>query len=256
VPKPAGTFRILSLGDSRTFGWGLSQEETYSGVLERLLQQKAGSAKRIEIINCGVNAWSYPQMLAYFRGDGLGFQPDMVLLAEANLWTQFSDKNSPQFVKQFMSRVRLKNFLRRFAIYHYVIEVKLKDFYERHRTRFIPVDPAQDALFKAQQQDNPESVFSDAIAGLCSLAVSNGIKPVLLYLPMADSLSASNTPPTLKVKSTISEQMGIPLVDLTPIIKPTGKELYLEADPVHYNARGNELIARRVFEIASPLIVP
>ena len=31
--KPANTTRILSLGDSRTFGWGLAQAETYSGVL-------------------------------------------------------------------------------------------------------------------------------------------------------------------------------------------------------------------------------
>jgi len=39
VPKPAGTFRILSLGDSRTFGWGLADEATYSRRLERLLSE-------------------------------------------------------------------------------------------------------------------------------------------------------------------------------------------------------------------------
>src|SRR4051812_34877583 len=34
VPKPANTFRILSLGDSRTFGWGLTEDETYTKRLE------------------------------------------------------------------------------------------------------------------------------------------------------------------------------------------------------------------------------
>src|SRR6266511_3843525 len=38
--KPPNTIRILSLGDSRTFGWGLSESETYSGLLEQLLQQR------------------------------------------------------------------------------------------------------------------------------------------------------------------------------------------------------------------------
>jgi len=55
--KPANSFRILSLGDSRTFGWGLSESETYSGVLQNLLQKEAPAGKRIEVINAGVNAW-------------------------------------------------------------------------------------------------------------------------------------------------------------------------------------------------------
>src|SRR5437879_1600217 len=135
--KPPNTFRILCLGDSRTFGWGLSESETYCGVLQRLLQDRAGGGNKIEVINAGVNAWSYPQMQAYFREIGVHYHPDFVVLEGANYWTQFSDKNSPEFVGKFLTRVRLKNFLRRFAIYHYFVEVKMPDCYDRSRPQSI-----------------------------------------------------------------------------------------------------------------------
>ena len=69
--KPPGTLRILSLGDSKTFGWGLTEKEAYSGRLEDLLQQWAGPKRKVEVINAGVNAWSYPQIQNYFRNEGL-----------------------------------------------------------------------------------------------------------------------------------------------------------------------------------------
>src|SRR5438445_12951512 len=157
--KPLNTIRILCLGDSRTFGWGLSEPETYSGVLERLLQAHFSAAKRIEVINAGVNAWSYAQMRAYFRDYGSNLQPDFVVLGGANLWTQFSERSSSEFIKKFMVRVRLKNFFRRFALYHFIVEVELQEVYQRYRTKFIQVDPARDELFKAQQQIDPDAFF-------------------------------------------------------------------------------------------------
>jgi len=48
----------------------------------------------------------------------------------------------------------------------------------------------------------------------------------------------------------------VPLVDMTPDVKLQGKAFYLNADPVHFNARGNELIARRLFETVTNLIKP
>ena len=252
--KPADTFRILSLGDSRTFGWGLSESETYSGRLQELLQKKFGNSKKIEVINAGVNAWSYPQMLVYFRDYGLAFKPDAVILGEANLWTEFSENNSPEFVKKFMWRVRLKNFLRHFAIYHYVIEVKLIGFYQRERTKFIPVDPNQDPLFKEQQQKDPDALFRSAMENLCRLAQTNGVKPVLLFLPSLDDLNSTNTSSVLKEKRLVHGEFSVPLVDLTPELLPQGKALYLEADPVHLNPAGNEIIAEKLFETLTNLV--
>jgi lysophospholipase L1-like esterase len=246
--KPAGTLRILSLGDSRTFGWGLSEQETYTARLQHLLQQQAGGGRTIETINAGVNAWSYPQMLVYLRDRALAYHPDFVLVGEANLWTQFSEKNSPEFVAKFMNRVRLKNFLRHFALYHYVVEVKLQAFYGRYRTKFIPVDPHHDTLFKEQQQKDPEALFRSAIEGLCRVALTNHIQPVLLFLPTLTDLDATNASAVLTVKRNLSQQLGVPLIDVTPDLQPLGKALYLEADPVHLNSRGNELVARRLCE--------
>jgi lysophospholipase L1-like esterase len=251
--KPAKTIRILSLGDSRTYGWGLADDETYSYRLQVLLQNYVPKGKQVEVINAGVDAWSYPQMWVYFRDIGLKYQPDIVVLAGANLWTQFTGHNSPAFVRKFMWAVRLKNFLRRFAIYNYLVEVKLQKYYQRYKSRFVPVDPSQDPLFKAEQREHPYALFRSAIENLCALAQTNGIKPVLLYLPQANELGTTNTP-VFTVMREVHAQLGAPLVDMAPDVKPEGEVLYLDADPVHFNVRGNELIAGRLFETVTNLL--
>ena len=253
VSKPLGTLRILSLGDSRTFGWGLSEEETYSGRLQQMLQEKLGSSKNVEVINAGVNGWSYPQMLVYFRDVALAYHPDFVILGEANSWTQFSEKNSSDFVRKFMLRVRLKNLLRRSAIYHYAIELKLKDFYERHRTKFIPVDPKQDQFFKEQQQKDPDALFRSAIEDLCGLALSNHVQPVLLFLPALEDLTATNSSSIFKIKQVAARKLNVPLADPTADLQGGGKSLYLEDDPIHFNAEGNRIIAEAIFKTATNL---
>jgi hypothetical protein len=197
---------------------------------------------------------------AFSRGRRSGFEQQqahgLVQLADANLWTQFSEENSPEFVKSFMGRVRLKNFLRRFAMYHYVVEYKLKEVYERQRTGFIPIDPKQDTLFKEQQQKDPDAFFRKHIEGLCGLALSNRVQPVLLFIPTLDQLTATNASNVLLAKQQVSRQLGVPLVDLTAGLRPRGKDLYLEADPVHLNAPGNDIIARRLLESVSKFVVP
>jgi hypothetical protein len=52
--KPPGTFRIVALGDSFTYGVGVEFADTYLVRLERLLNTRPGS--RVEIIKLGIPA--------------------------------------------------------------------------------------------------------------------------------------------------------------------------------------------------------
>jgi lysophospholipase L1-like esterase len=254
VPKPPNTVRILSLGDSKTFGWGLSEDETYSARLQMLLQERLGPERHVEVINAGVNAWSYAQMKVFLEHDGLAFQPDFVLLADANLWTQFSEDSDPEFVRQMLSRVRLKNLLRRSAIYHFVIEVQLNNFYQRYRTKFIPVDPRQDTLFKDAQKADPDEMFRRTIEATCTLASTAGAKPVVIFIPILTDLQASQEISIQKVKRDLCQRLGVPFLDLTADLKTDPEIHYLPADPVHLNAAGNDRVARRLTDVFADLI--
>lgn len=256
VPKPAGVVRILSLGDSKTFGWGAGDQESYSAGLERLLQEKIGATPKVEVINAGVNAWSYPQLKVYLREIGVGFQPDYVLIADANLWTQFSEDSDPAFVDQMISRVRLKNWLRRSAVYHFVIEVQLAHVYQKYRTKFIPVDPKQDQLFKEAQKSDPDAVFRTAIEETCQLARGAKSQPVVMFIPRQDDLKAGRESNVQKTKRELCTRLGIPWIDTSPELLPVADAVYLDADPVHLTVEGNALVARRLAEEFAKLLKP
>ena len=246
--KPDNVFRIISLGDSRTFGWGLSEPETYSGLLENHFQEQAGDSLGIEVINAGVNAWSYAQMYVYLRDIGMKYNPDMVILARANRWTQFSEESSQEFVDTFMRRVELKNLLRRSAIYHYVIEIKLRKAYHKYRTLFIPIDYKQDGLFKDQQKVDPEQFQREQIVNICDLLNDNNIKGLLIYIPAKGERPSSRSK-IRQIKEEVGKSFNIPLVDFTEDFANRQQELFLPGDHSHPNAEGNRIIADRLLNI-------
>lgn len=79
--KPAGTRRILMLGDSMTVGWGVEQNECFAGRLDSLLNEGNDTGPRYEVVNCGWASW-YTTDGAYVflehRIDELN--PDLVVL--------------------------------------------------------------------------------------------------------------------------------------------------------------------------------
>jgi lysophospholipase L1-like esterase len=78
LPKGKEEFRILALGDSIAFGWGVPQDQIFPVRLEQLLQSRLG--RPVRVINSGVGGYNTVQELAYFKQEGITFQPDLVVL--------------------------------------------------------------------------------------------------------------------------------------------------------------------------------
>ncbi len=79
APRP-GVTRILALGDSVTFGWGVKLEDTYPKVIERLLNG-ADERDRYEVLNCGVGNYTTTRIIGLYNWELYKYQPSVVLFA-------------------------------------------------------------------------------------------------------------------------------------------------------------------------------
>lgn len=78
VPKPAGRVRVVCVGDSVTFGWGVAADEAYPALLERALR---ASARDVDVVNAGQPSYSSFQGRILLERELLGYGPDIVTFA-------------------------------------------------------------------------------------------------------------------------------------------------------------------------------
>lgn len=79
-PKP-GERRVVALGDSSTFGWGVESVEAYPARLATALAREDGASDRWEVLNLGVPGYSTFQGLVMLTREALPLAPDVVLFS-------------------------------------------------------------------------------------------------------------------------------------------------------------------------------
>jgi hypothetical protein len=79
--KDPNTFRILSLGESGTFGSNIELEDTYNKQLEGLLNKSGyGKKTQFQVINAGQPSYTSFQGLIYLKRFGLKLKPDLIMV--------------------------------------------------------------------------------------------------------------------------------------------------------------------------------
>lgn len=95
--KPQGTLRLVLLGDSRAFGFGVEIEQHFSELVE-------GYFRSLEVVNLGVSGYGVDQELLMLRKKGWSYAPDLVVTyvahfsSERHMHTERFGKPKPRFV--------------------------------------------------------------------------------------------------------------------------------------------------------------
>lgn len=78
--KPPGSFRILALGDSVTFGVQVPVADTWENQLERALGSRGPPGESFEVLNLGVPGYNTEQSWLRYQRRGAQLGADLVLL--------------------------------------------------------------------------------------------------------------------------------------------------------------------------------
>ncbi len=240
--------RIVSLGNSCTFGWGVTEEEMFTSLLEELLDNK------YEVINAGVPGYTSFQGKIFYESNLAEFQPDflLVLFAWNDQWlaaNDIPDKNQ-EFPPEFI--INLQNLLSRLHSYR-LLKRTLLGFFEKN----------PDSLFSRTQPVSRVGLedFYDNLKSIALKARENGTIPILLTSPVP-SLEKYYVPGSVsplhnyheKYNNTIrraAHDENLAIVDLAlEFDKYNGLFDDADYDPIHFNARGHrlatELIALKI----------
>jgi lysophospholipase L1-like esterase len=242
IPKPAGTRRVVFLGDSVTFGAGVRDDEPFPRLLEAAVNG-AGSGP-IETVNTGVVGYNTLQELARLEHAGLSYQPDAVVLTFVvnDLLETFSIFDHQYEPTGALANVKV--WLRRNShLYRFVQNIYWRIGQEMRRSREGPVEP----LRKRDRLEERLATLSQII----QMSRTNGATFLLVLYPdnLGDPVSPGPSGERVSVREELERfaaREGVQVVDLSSALgdvrDPRARQYRLREDP-HPSPEGHRVIA-------------
>jgi len=260
--KPEGTYRILVLGDSFTYGDGVQRSEAFPEILESLLK-KHGS---FEVINTGVTGYGLTQETLYYETEGYKYEPDLVMLVffHNDLTDLVKEKEPP---KPQFQLVNGKLVLRNFP-YPRPSELETRDGEEEwlsagevlmqplrfSETRALIEGAVETKAPRCLKPFNPPAYWEYAWQTVEAILIrlhesveEHGSQLVVVTTPPHKEWMGCWTSHEAEVMDYICIQRRIPHIDLLPGFSQEGTQPYFRRD-LHWNAEGHRLAAHIIYD--------
>jgi len=235
LDKPEGMTRIVVLGDSITFGWGVPQSLSYPEVLERLLNQRSGrgGTAGVEVMNFGVGNYNTVDEFAILRHRALAFQPDMILLGVFINDAELAVATPPAGIWQHSLFAvwlwgRVDALLRSVG--------RREDYRTYYRQLYLPNSPG----FLQMQE---------ALRSMAALCRERSIPLVVALIPELHSPHSGEFGDVYRRLRGVAEDSGLPVVDLRKAL-PTDVDphrFWVSQDDSHPNAEAQKLFAEQLY---------
>lgn len=232
--KPEGVYRILVIGDSLTFGWGVNAEDIFSEILEKKLNERNDihrKYKKIEVINGGIGNYNTRQESAFLEKEGLKYLPDEVILAHFINDAEKTQREVDNF------------FTRGWMTYAHVVSVKNKVFSAMDESK------RYDAYYNNLYEGENFKEYEGVIDGFEGVLKENQIKLTVLILPeFHDFHNYAFSGVHDKIKNLFLKR-GYPAFDALEVFYGSdAKDFWVAGDDPHPNATAHGIIADYLFE--------
>lgn len=251
--KPEGKLRVLVLGDSNGFGWGIDEESHFAALLDEELDS-------VQVINFSLSGYATDQQYLKFLRDGIALKPDIVILqltpndfAEIQ-FPFFKQKAKPQYLLDDRGNLELVNVPvqpigpNAEEFYRNSIPVPFKEWLEWNSYSYNLLNQRYHGLHKKSGRNSAAladlQVFSPKSLALFSAIVSQLRKDI-------DELGASgiivHSAPELH-ENLLGLELDLPVVDAFPIFiieRNEGREPWY-SDAYHWNEVGHRVIANEL----------
>jgi lysophospholipase L1-like esterase len=231
TPQP-GVTRIMMLGDSLTFGWGVPEEKTYSKRLEGML---ARAGHRVEVINTGVGNYNTSMEVEYFLDRGVKYRPDIVVL---NYFINDAEP-MPRYDTTYFSRN-----LRAYVYFASRLDAALRqtDSGKRGWQEYYA------ALYDPALNGSGLASVRTAVKRLATYCQRNGIRLVLANYPELRVMKPYPFPYVDDFVRGLAAENSIPLIELLPEVEQADPEtLWVTRPDPHPSVAAHEAFSQGLF---------
>jgi lysophospholipase L1-like esterase len=211
--KRPRVLRVVALGDSSTFGWGVEQFEAYPERLATALAERTGRAREdVEVLNLGVPGYSSFQGRVLLARKALGFAPDLVVwsyLSNDGAITGESDRAT--FAERTGARGALLEWLHASRAYE-----TLEAWILVARRRLSP-PPELDPYDAAQRNIPSYAVAAENVRAAVATARAANV-PIVLVGNCTRGEPAA-------VLAAVARETGVPHLDATALLDASVAEL-------------------------------
>lgn len=232
--KGEDTYRILVLGDSITFGWGVELNNTFSKIVEKRFNQEQPSDdyRSYEVINTGVGNYNTVMELQSLKEKGMKYDPDLIILGYYI--------NDAEMTHQASSL----QFLKRSYFYAFIW-----DKYQNMKTRYIEGTDYQTFYSNLYQEGFEGKIQAEnSLRELIAITKENNITLLIIIFPEFHNFVDYEFNKTTQFVTDIGEEYDVQVLDLLPYYKDHAPEsIWVSYEDAHPNALGNYIAADAIY---------